>query len=147
MTLSKDIKFDCAHVLSDYNGKCANLHGHTYHGKVTIIAKGPDVDTCMIMDYNDIKYVVDQFDHAVVFSAEAYRDSKEEALMRTVQVNRWRYVVVDGKSTAECISQYLVNEFLRMLRSIPGRVTVEVRLSETDGSWCFAKGVQENECC
>ena len=74
MTLSKAIKFDCAHVLSDYNGKCANLHGHTYHGKVTIIAKGPDVDTCMIMDYNDIKYVVDQFDHAVVFSAESYRD-------------------------------------------------------------------------
>ena len=71
MTLSKDIKFDCAHVLSDYNGKCANLHGHTYHGKVTIIAKGPDVDTCMIMDYNDIKYVVDQFDHAAQLSSAA----------------------------------------------------------------------------
>ena len=28
--LKSEIQFDCAHYLSDYVGKCNNLHGHRY---------------------------------------------------------------------------------------------------------------------
>ena len=79
MVISKDIKFDCAHMLSDYEGKCANLHGHTYHGTVTLIG---DVDskTDMLVDYNDIKRIVDIFDHAIVFSSQGVRNDAEKAL-------------------------------------------------------------------
>ena len=81
MRISKDIKFDCAHLLSQYEGKCANLHGHTYHGRVTIIAAKPSIKTGMIMDYNEIKQIVDELDHAIIFSSSEYREDAEDKLL------------------------------------------------------------------
>lgn len=128
MTISKDIKFDCAHMLSDYEGKCANLHGHTYHGTVTI--KGDtNVDTGMVLDYNEIKKIVDEYDHAIIFSSAEFRNEAEESLLGWAQKNNMHYVVLPfGKSTAETLALTIAEEFGRY-----GKVTV--RLSETDGSW------------
>lgn len=36
MKVTKEITFDVAHILSYYEGKCANLHGHTYKLQVTL---------------------------------------------------------------------------------------------------------------
>lgn len=132
MTISKDIKFDCAHMLSNYEGKCANLHGHTYHGIVTI--KGDTaVRTCMLLDYNKIKEVVDKFDHAVIFSAPSCRNEAENALFTWARKYGMRFVeLCVGKSTAETLALTIAEEFKRY-----GEVTV--RLSETDGSWAEAQ--------
>lgn len=53
--ISKKWTFDAAHQLPNHDGKCANLHGHTY--TVTITLFGPvkevngDPDEGMVMDY------------------------------------------------------------------------------------------------
>lgn len=128
MTISKDIKFDCAHMLSNYEGKCANLHGHTYHGTITL---GCPVGTTtgMILDYNEIKKHVDKLDHAIIFSASEFRNNAEEDLLDWARKNNMRHVVLtEGKSTAENIVRYLMGCFV-------GFNYVKVRLSETDGSW------------
>lgn len=131
MTISKDIKFDCAHMLSNYEGKCANLHGHTYHGTV-IIDGDTDVSTGMVLDYNKIKKVVDKYDHSIIFSSIDFRNGAEEDLLGWAQKNNMRYVVLPfGKSTAETLALTIAEEFDRY-----GNVTV--RLSETDGSWAEA---------
>lgn len=131
MTISKDIKFDCAHMLSDYEGKCANLHGHTYHGTVTISGMS-DGDTCMLVDYNDIKRVVDIFDHAIVFSAANRRNLAETELYEWADRFNMKYVEMPiGKSTAENMAAYISAMFLEY----PHVINVHVRLSETDGSW------------
>ena len=36
MKVTKEITFDVAHMLSYYEGRCANLHGHTYKLQVTL---------------------------------------------------------------------------------------------------------------
>lgn len=36
MKVTKEITFDSAHMLSNYEGKCSNLHGHTYKLQVTL---------------------------------------------------------------------------------------------------------------
>ena len=132
MTISKDIKFDCAHMLSDYEGKCANLHGHTYHGTVTLEGDTA-VDTGMLLDYNWIKKVVDKYDHAVIFSSSEFRNSAEEDLLDWARKHNMRHVVLPfGKSTAETLALTIAEEFDRY-----GRVLV--RLSETDGSWAAAE--------
>lgn len=131
MTISKDIKFDCAHMLSDYEGKCANLHGHTYHGTVTIEG---DVDpkTGMLLDYNDIKMTVDVFDHAIIFSASEERNPAETELYEwACRYNMRKVELVHGKSTAEVLAMNIA----QMLVLKPGVTAVHVRLSETDGSW------------
>ena len=131
MTISKDIKFDCAHMLSDYEGKCANLHGHTYHGTISIEGR-PGDDDCMVLDYNRIKEVVDEYDHAIIFSSVDFRGAAEEDLVRWAIAFGMRYVVLPfGKSTAETLALTIAGEFDRY-----GKVTV--RLSETDGSWAEA---------
>ena len=131
MTISKDIKFDCAHMLSNYEGKCANLHGHTYHGTVTIGGK-PGVKDCMVVDYNTIKSVVDKYDHAIIFSSPEYRNDAETELYEWACRNNMRYLELPfGKSTAETMSAVIAEELSRY-------GTVTIRLSETDGSWAEA---------
>jgi len=70
-TLRKKFKFESAHKLENHDGKCANLHGHSWIGWVEIKSKtlhdtGPKEG--MVMDYTDIKLAVkpmvtDYLDH------------------------------------------------------------------------------------
>ncbi len=39
MLVTKILQFDAAHKLFDYNGKCENLHGHTWTVHVTVEAE------------------------------------------------------------------------------------------------------------
>ncbi|HSX08709.1 MAG TPA: 6-carboxytetrahydropterin synthase QueD [Candidatus Saccharimonadales bacterium] len=56
MIVCKEFTFDSAHKLNNYNGKCANLHGHTY--KLQICVKGEIQKNGLVLDFLDIKEVV-----------------------------------------------------------------------------------------
>jgi len=58
--LTKRFTFEAAHRLLNYAGKCKNLHGHTYLLEVTIKGK-LNQKTGMVMDFEDIKKIVDKF--------------------------------------------------------------------------------------
>ncbi len=67
MFVSRDFKFDAAHYLPSYKGKCERLHGHTYKLRVTL--EGEPDEEGMIVDFGDIKRVVkekvlSELDHA-----------------------------------------------------------------------------------
>ena len=67
MFVSKDFKFDAAHNLVDYHGKCESLHGHTYKLRVTL--EGIPKNDGMILDFTILKQkvkekVVDRLDHS-----------------------------------------------------------------------------------
>jgi 6-pyruvoyltetrahydropterin/6-carboxytetrahydropterin synthase len=49
-------KFDAAHWLPEHEGKCKNLHGHTW--KIEIEVSGELLSTGMIMDFSDLKRLV-----------------------------------------------------------------------------------------
>ncbi|MCB8965043.1 MAG: 6-carboxytetrahydropterin synthase [Bacteroidales bacterium] len=72
--LTKEFRFEMAHVLDGYDGLCSNMHGHSYILSVTVIGlpiqqKGhPKLG--MVMDFGDLKRIVNplivsRFDHAV----------------------------------------------------------------------------------
>ncbi|WP_299436097.1 6-carboxytetrahydropterin synthase [uncultured Maribacter sp.] len=75
--ITKQFTFETGHALYGYDGKCKNVHGHSYKLSVTVIGK-PITDTNnvklgMVIDFGDLKKivkeeVVDQFDHATVFN-------------------------------------------------------------------------------
>lgn len=70
MLLTKKFTFEMAHALDGYDGKCANLHGHSYHLEVTVEG-GAQPDNGMVIDFHAIKdivqkAVIDRFDHALV---------------------------------------------------------------------------------
>lgn len=53
--VSKEFTFDAAHHLHDYEGKCKNLHGHTY--KVIFGISGFVDHRGLMMDFGDIKEI------------------------------------------------------------------------------------------
>jgi 6-pyruvoyltetrahydropterin/6-carboxytetrahydropterin synthase len=53
--VSKEFTFDSAHHLHDYEGKCKNLHGHTY--KVIFGLSGFVDDLGLMIDFGDIKEI------------------------------------------------------------------------------------------
>jgi 6-pyruvoyltetrahydropterin/6-carboxytetrahydropterin synthase len=53
--VSKEFTFDAAHHLHCYEGKCKNLHGHTY--KVIFGISGYVDDRGLMMDFGDIKEI------------------------------------------------------------------------------------------
>jgi len=72
MNLTSRLTFDAAHRILGHPGKCAYLHGHTYHLEVTISAARLDA-LGMVMDFDDLralvrKAVLQRWDHATLLS-------------------------------------------------------------------------------
>jgi 6-pyruvoyltetrahydropterin/6-carboxytetrahydropterin synthase len=53
--ISKEFTFDASHHLHCYEGKCKNLHGHTY--KAILGISGYTDETGLVMDFADLKAV------------------------------------------------------------------------------------------
>ncbi|MGJ7921072.1 6-carboxytetrahydropterin synthase QueD [Neobacillus sp. LXY-4] len=53
--ISKEFTFDAAHHLHEYDGKCMNLHGHTY--KVIFGISGFPDKRGLMMDFADLKEI------------------------------------------------------------------------------------------
>jgi 6-pyruvoyltetrahydropterin/6-carboxytetrahydropterin synthase len=50
MIVQKDFRFDAAHHLTHYHGKCESLHGHTYY--LSVMVEGElDVSSGMVLDF------------------------------------------------------------------------------------------------
>ena len=48
-TVTKTVRFDAAHILTNHRGLCKNLHGHTYRVDVSVSADCPCDD--MVIDF------------------------------------------------------------------------------------------------
>ena len=75
LRLTKQFTFEMAHALPDYQGKCHNIHGHSYKLYVTVEGENPPAEGSptngMVMDFHAIKQLVEDriiqhFDHALV---------------------------------------------------------------------------------
>ncbi|AWB10790.1 6-pyruvoyltetrahydropterin/6-carboxytetrahydropt erin synthase [Thermodesulfobium acidiphilum] len=54
----KEFNFSAAHKLVDYNGECANLHGHTY--KLGVAVSGSVGENSMVIDFKVLKNIVEE---------------------------------------------------------------------------------------
>lgn len=75
--ITKQFNFETGHALYGYDGKCRNVHGHSYKLNVTVIGTpitdSENVKFGMVIDFGDLKKIVkseivDKFDHATVFN-------------------------------------------------------------------------------
>lgn len=55
--VTKEFSFEMAHALEGHDGKCRNIHGHSYHLAVTIIGSPINKDESpkngMVIDFAD----------------------------------------------------------------------------------------------
>ena len=57
MIVCKDFKFDAAHNLTVYKGKCEKLHGHTYFLSVSVVGT-KNKETGIVIDFLELKNIV-----------------------------------------------------------------------------------------
>ena len=78
--VTKKFKFETGHALYGHDGKCKNIHGHSYQLEVTVqgkpIADKNNPKYGMVIDFSDLKEIVkkeivDEFDHATVFNGNS----------------------------------------------------------------------------
>lgn len=130
MLIRRRFQFDAAHMLSNYTGKCANLHGHTYTGEVCISAKVVE-ETGMVLDYNEIKEVINTFDHALLISGDSERGPAENALRLWAIKHDMKFADIGYKCTAENIAKLIAKMIANRLNR---KCNVQVWLHETPDS-------------
>lgn len=104
--ITSESSFDAAHFLTNYEGKCKNIHGHRWRVVVTI--KGELING-MLVDFGDfkkdIKDLCDYFDHSFIVEKGSL-DKKLFDLLNEQFVLR----VVEFRTTAENFSKYIFEE-------------------------------------
>ena len=123
-TVTKTIRFDAAHILTNHQGLCKNLHGHTY--RVDLSVTQPEGDTNdMVIDFKDLKSIAAEvigarFDHAVVYSSSS---EGEREIAAVVEKHGMRTVALPFRSTAENLARYF---FAELKPRIPWLSSVKV---------------------
>ena len=73
--ITKEFDFEAAHALDGYNGKCKDIHGHSYHLEMTYLgtpkAEKAISDCGMVVDFGEIKQIIKTkilplFDHRLI---------------------------------------------------------------------------------
>jgi 6-pyruvoyltetrahydropterin/6-carboxytetrahydropterin synthase len=124
ITVTKTIRFDAAHILTNHQGLCKNLHGHTYRVDVSV-TQGDGDTSDMVIDFKDLKriaseVVCERFDHAFIYNTES---AGEREIAAVVEKNGMRTVAIPFRSTAENLARM----FYRELKvRIPGLSAVKV---------------------
>lgn len=103
--VTKTVRFDAAHVLTNHQGLCKNLHGHTYRVDVTVVG---DESSDMVIDFKELKNLANDvicsvFDHAFIYNTESVG---EREIAAVVEKNGMRTVPIPFRSTAENLAKY-----------------------------------------
>jgi len=143
--ITKQFNFETGHALYGYDGKCKNVHGHSYKLSVTVIGKpitdNSNVKFGMVIDFTDLKKivkeeVVDQFDHATVFN----KNTPHVELANELQARDHHVILVDYQPTSE----NMVVDFANRIKSrLPKGIELHsLKLQETETS--FAEWYQSD---
>lgn len=104
--ITKEFSFETGHALYGYDGKCKNIHGHSYKLAVTVIGKPitntENVKLGMVIDFGDLKKivkeeVVEPFDHATVFN----KNTPHIELAEELQTRGHKVILADYQPTSE----------------------------------------------
>ena len=124
ITVTKTVRFDAAHVLTNHGGLCKNLHGHTYRVDVSVTQSEGDASD-MVIDFKDLKriateVVCERFDHAFIYNTES---EGEREIAAVVERYGMRTAPIPFRSTAENLAKLFHGE---LKSRIPGVTSVKV---------------------
>jgi 6-pyruvoyltetrahydropterin/6-carboxytetrahydropterin synthase len=137
LRVTKIFDFETAHALWGYDGKCANIHGHSY--KLTVSITGPIIkdDTAvkngMIIDFSDLKAIVkstiiEDFDHCLLVNGNT-----PHAKYRDVENGFSKIILCDYQPTCE---NMLLDMVQKLIPALPEHIQLKyVKLQETHTSF------------
>ncbi|MDO5510103.1 MAG: 6-carboxytetrahydropterin synthase [Weeksellaceae bacterium] len=145
--LTKIFTFETAHALHGYDGKCKNVHGHSYKLFVTIagtpINDIQEVKNGMVMDFGDLKSIVNQeiiepLDHAILLN----KNTPHAKLGKQLQNSGHKVIFTDWQPTCE---NMLIDFASKLKAQLPVNIKlVALKLHETEnsyGEWLAADNI------
>ncbi len=136
--ITKQFFFETGHALYGYDGKCRNVHGHSYNLSVTVIGKPIDdnnnVKYGMVIDFGDLKAIVkreivDVFDHATVFN----KNTPHIELANELEKRGHNVILLDYQPTSEMM---LIDFAEKIKANIPPEIKLHsLKLHETGTSY------------
>jgi len=141
-TVTKQYRTETGHRLTNYEGKCAHLHGHSYLWEVTATSKG--LVNGMVVDFKDLKKamvaILEPLDHAfIVAPDDPLIDIARSGgmplsdLLRATNGKEPRLIHWEENPTAESFAQW-ASEMIQ--QAVPEGITItNVRVWETDSSY------------
>jgi len=136
--ITKLFSFETGHALYGYDGKCRNVHGHSYKLSVTVtgtpIGDSENVKFGMVIDFSDLKQIVKEeivnvFDHATVFN----KNTPHVELAKELKDRGHNVLLVDYQPTSEM----MVIDFAEKIKlRLPDTIQLfSLKLQETDTSY------------
>ncbi|WP_034060303.1 6-pyruvoyl trahydropterin synthase family protein [Lacinutrix jangbogonensis] len=136
--ITKLFSFETGHALYGYDGKCKNVHGHSYKLSVTVFGKpisdNTNVKFGMVIDFTDLKKIVKEeivnvFDHATVFN----KNTPHVELAKELKDRGHNVLLVDYQPTSEM----MVIDFAEKIKNrLPADIQLHsLKLQETDSSY------------
>ncbi len=136
--ITKQFSFETGHALYGYDGKCRNVHGHSYKLHVTVIGKpisdSRNVKFGMVIDFGDLKKIVktkivDVFDHATVFN----KNTPHVELAKELGGRGHNIILVDYQPTSEM----MIIDFAEIIKKeLPTHIQLHsLKLQETNSSY------------
>ncbi|MGK0254564.1 MAG: 6-pyruvoyltetrahydropterin/6-carboxytetrahydropterin synthase [Mariniflexile sp.] len=136
--ITKQFSFETGHALYGYDGKCKNVHGHSYKLSVTVIGKPISDKTNpkygMVIDFSDLKKIVKEdivnvFDHATVFN----KNTPHIELAKVLEDSGHNVLLVDYQPTSEMM---VIDFSKKIKRRLPENIDLHsLKLQETESSF------------
>ena len=136
--ITKKFRFEAAHALYAYDGKCKNIHGHNYNLFVTVIGvpvtDNSNVKGGMVMDFGDLKKIVnseiiEKFDHSVIFN----NNSPHKELAKNLANDGHKVVMANYQPTIE---EMVIDFATKISSKLPDYVSLHsLKLEETETSY------------
>ncbi len=136
--ITKQFNFETGHALYGYDGKCRNVHGHSYKLSVTVVGTPIDdknnVKYGMVIDFSDLKKIVkeeivDLFDHATVFN----KNTPHIELAKELSKRGHHIILVDYQPTSEMM---IIDFAKKIQKYLPKHINLfSLKLQETDTSF------------
>lgn len=126
MKIAKEFNWEMGHRLPEHFGKCKNIHGHSY--KMLVEIEGELNDKGMVMDYYDLRDVIDpiveELDHSFM------ANEKDLPVVEFLEKMKSKRMIVDFDSTVENITTYFLNKIKNA--KLPSNIKkLKVRVCET----------------
>jgi len=136
--ITKEFSFETGHALHGYDGKCRNVHGHSYKLAVTVIGK-PIEDKShaklgMLIDFGDLKKIVrdeivDPFDHATIFN----RHTPHIELAEELRKRGHKVILAEYQPTSE---NMVIDFAIKIRDRLPEHIRLHsLKLRETETAY------------
>ena len=136
--ITKKFSFETGHALYGYDGKCKNVHGHSYKLSVTVIGQpitdNTNVKFGMVIDFGDLKKIVKEeivnvFDHVTVFN----KNTPHVELAKELEDRGHNVLLVDYQPTSEMM---VIDFASKITKRLPTHIKLHsLKLQETDSSF------------